>query len=67
MSQKESKPELPDHKYLTLCGGSCKNCPDVVIAPDKTLTISEFGEKVAMNEEQLQMLVSHAREAGFDV
>jgi len=54
---------------MTLCGGSCKSCPDVDIVEgkDKTLSLSEFGQAVEVNEEQLQMLVAYARAKGFDV
>ena len=53
-------------KILTLCGGSCRSCPDAII-DDGKLTLVEFGEKVQVNEEQLQMLVKFARDNGFEV
>lgn len=57
--------KTPD--VMTLCGGSCKSCPDVAVVGDKRLSLSEFGQNVVFNEEQLQMIVKFARAKGFDV
>lgn len=53
---------------LTLCGGSCRNCPEVEIDREsRVVVLQEFGEKVALDEQQLRMLAGFARDNGFDV
>lgn len=55
---------------LTLCGQCSCGCPELFIDPDasperRVVIIDDFGQRVQMSLDQLQVLIDQARLDGF--